>query len=935
VGDACDNCPDNVNSDQADSDEDGIGDACDWIALTLTPPDPAVNDKIILDVAYTDTSIPDPDIKIYINSVLSKECKAYTCRYEGGPFPEGLAYRVRYKGPASTDMATPIYFAVNKKSDWDLDGIVNAEDNCPNSYNPNQEDSDRYCWYDTRCQCQLCLPNSDGLGDACDNCPTVNNPDQTDSDNDGKGDACDNCPTIDNPSQADGDSDGVGDACDNCPTVNNPDKRDSDEDGVGDACDNCPTVPNGPLKGTCTAGDLVGYVCHWSGCGWDGFCSMQQEDVDGNGFGDACDPCPFDIDEDGDGICNKVDNCPTIYNPYQEDLDGNGVGDACDCYDVYQSSNENGIDCGGICPPCVQCTWCGDSVEPLRIKRPPNTGQIDLVFVPHEDFKGKFNTFKEDALQAIRHGYFTLDKAAVAPLPSDYKDKFNFYIYTAGFATKEHCDRQLPGEDEYLAWADWCIPLCALVPFGLGCSCFDSKPETFWDKVPFTDSAGVLSDANRGGCSNSIGPPSKWIAQGISWPTAVHESGHGIFGLVDDYCGKTYYVQNDPFPNAWDSPDNCQKFAQSQKWTMGTCRRIEWDNPATPGIDCQKDYWQYDPKFDPVSGNLAVMQCGCGGAYTSIPYAFMEADTARVNYMFNNWPSGRTKGVLLYFKMNQGVMTPLSSEVVDSHPDLGMQYAKFMGEAVSASDEMLKSFGIWDPRIELGDEAVIKDNVIFHVILPFYDNLKTFRITDVETGEPLVSVDLTATLSTYCARTHYESQECQTVLDLDNDGVLGNNDNCPGVSNPNQEDADGDGIGDACDNQPPECKAAYADTGCLWPPNNKMVPVKIMGVTDPDGDPVTITITSVTSDEATATAKGAGGPKAAPDASGVGTSQAMIRAERSGVGDGRVYVINFMTADDKGGMCNGSVVVKVPHDQSSKSCPAVDSGQKYDATKIN
>jgi hypothetical protein len=191
VGEACDNCPDNANSDQADSDGDGIGEACDLITLTLTPPDPSVTDTVILDVAYTDTSIPDPDIKIYINSVLSKECTAYTCRYEGGPFPDGLAYRVRYKGPAGIDMATPIYFVVNKKNDWDLDGIVNAEDNCPKKYNPNQEDGERHCWYDTRCQCQLCITDGDGIGDACDNCPGMYNSDQADWNNDGIGDACD------------------------------------------------------------------------------------------------------------------------------------------------------------------------------------------------------------------------------------------------------------------------------------------------------------------------------------------------------------------------------------------------------------------------------------------------------------------------------------------------------------------------------------------------------------------------------------------------------------------------------------------------------------------------------------------------------------------------------------------------------------------------
>jgi len=50
-----------------------------------------------------------------------------------------------------------------------------------------------------------------------------------------------------------------------------------------------------------------------------------------------------------------------------------------------------------------------------------------------------------------------------------------------------------------------------------------------------------------------------------------------------------------------------------------------------------------------------------------------------------------------------------------------------------------------------------------------------------------------------------------------------------------------------------------------------MIPINILGVTDPDGEPVTLTITSITSDEATASEKGAGDPSNAPDASGVGT----------------------------------------------------------------
>jgi hypothetical protein len=140
-------------------------------------------------------------------------------------------------------------------------------------------------------------------------------------------------------------------------------------------------------------------------------------------------------------------------------------------------------------------------------------------------------------------------------------------------------------------------------------------------------------------------------------------------------------------------------------------------------------------------------------------------------------------------------------------------------------------------------------------------------------------------------------------------------------------------------NSPPDVTNAAPSVETIWSPNNKFVDVNILGVTDPDGDPVAITISSITSDEPTGTIAGAGGPIHAPDAT-IGTGGSFrLRAERSGLGDGRVYMISFTANDGQGGVTPGSVVVTVPHHQTSI---AVDSrgvdgvpGAGYDATVFN
>jgi len=114
-----------------------------------------------------------------------------------------------------------------------------------------------------------------------------------------------------------------------------------------------------------------------------------------------------------------------------------------------------------------------------------------------------------------------------------------------------------------------------------------------------------------------------------------------------------------------------------------------------------------------------------------------------------------------------------------------------------------------------------------------------------------------------------------------------------------------------CPPPPPPPSGCRAEPFLLWPPNHKYVPITIQGV--PGGTLSGATVT-VCSDEPE-NAQGSGNTQ--NDARIVG-GQLQVRSERSGPGDGRVYVIRVTK-----GNFTCCAVVAVPHDQSAASIASV------------
>lgn len=352
---------------------------------------------------------------------------------------------------------------------------------------------------------------------------------------------------------------------------------------------------------------------------------------------------------------------------------------------------------------------CTDAPGVCRPVPGRNTGdhkdRIDLVFVPDEDYGSPddIETWLPTFLGHVDHKIVNR-LGGQAPITGKL-NRFNFY-YTEkqGAVDNSNCAEE------------------------------SSIPDDFVEECPFADAVLVLHQTTFGDCSTVGISPDIFSGEGGTDRSFIHESGHGIFGVADEYDGSpgcsTFYFQPDPNPNIWATEAACRTDATGGGWNPDDCQKF---------TTCQSDWWKL--------GNTAyIMEDG-----TFFANGWGEPAARRISSVLNQYRSSKaassSKSIWFDLNISAAPMALLGKGFFTVPPPEYLAGAyDFVARVISTEGAVLGEYEFGDPRRKYAESdytgPLMLDSADFKLVLPHFHNGNRVDIVDSVSGEIQLTIDI-------------------------------------------------------------------------------------------------------------------------------------------------------------------------------------------------